>query len=119
MARNPDLADLTRRFAAIPSEVKASIKPAVAKGGEELVARMKHLAPADDGKLRDSIAATPGPVELSVTVSAGGAATTVQTAQGPFDVALAQEFGTVAMQRNSFFWPSVNTLKKRVRKTAM
>lgn len=98
-----DLADLTKRLAAIPKEVKARIKPAIDTGGAELVARMKHLAPSDDGKLRDSIAVTQGPVELSVTVSAGG------------ENALYQEYGTAHMHRNSFFWPSVNTLKKRVK----
>lgn len=103
MARKPDLADLTRRFAAIPKEVRAKIKPAIEQGGAELVARMKYLAPADDGQLRETIAASPGPVELSVTVSAGG------------ENALYQEYGTANMHRNSFFWPSVNTLKKRVK----
>lgn len=103
MARKPDLVDLTRRFAAIPKEVKARIKPAIDQGGAELVSRMKYLAPSDDGKLRESIAASQGPVELSVTVSADG------------ENALYQEYGTANMHRNSFFWPSVNTLKKRVK----
>jgi HK97 gp10 family phage protein len=115
MAKNKDLVDLTRRFAAIPREVRRKIKPAIEQGGDELVARMKYLAPSEEGDLQASIEVTPGPVDLSVTVSAGGDRTTVQTERGPFDVALAQEFGTKDMPRNSFFWPSVNTLKKRVR----
>ena len=114
MAKNPDLAALERRFAAIPKQVRAAVKPAVDKGGDELVARMKYLAPDEDatGKLRDSIEKTPGPVELSVTVSAGGAATTDSKGD---DHALNLEYGTKDMHRHSFFWPSVNTLKKRVR----
>ena len=115
VSRNPDLVDLTRRFKAIPQKVKAQVAPAVKQGGDELVARMKYLAPSDDGELVNSIVATNGPVELSVTVSAGGEATTVDTPSGPFDVALAQEFGTKDMDRSSFFYPSINSLKKRVR----
>ena len=112
MAKSKDLADLTRRFAAVPKEIRRKVQPAVDQGGAEMVARMKYLAPSEDGDLAASIEATQGPVELSVTVSAGGAATT--GADG-FDHALGQEFGTVDMDRNSFFWPSVNSLKKRVR----
>lgn len=112
---NRELADLTKRFKAIPQKVKQRVAPAVKQGGDELVARMKYLAPSEDGELANSIVATDGPVELSVTISAGGEATTVDTPRGPFDVALAQEYGTKDMPRNSFFWPSVNSLKKRVR----
>ena len=32
-----------------------------------------------------------------------------------FTMAMAMEYGTANMHRNSFFWPSVNTLKKRVK----
>lgn len=103
MAKNPDLAALERRFAAIPKQVRAAVKPAVDKGGDELVNRMRYLAPDKTGELRASIRKEPGPVELSVTV----------VADAPD--ALYQEFGTAKMHRNSYFWPSVNTLKKRVR----
>lgn len=111
-SRNKDLTDLTRRFAAIPKAIKQKVQPAVDQGGAELVARMKFLAPSEDGDLVNSIEATTGPVELSVNVSAGGDQT---TGSDGFDVAVGQEFGTTDMERNSFFWPSVNTLKKRVR----
>jgi HK97 gp10 family phage protein len=100
---SPDLANLAKRFAAIPDKVKAAVQPAVEKGGDELVARMKYLAPEKSGELRNSIRKEPGPVELSVTV----------VADAPD--ALYQEYGTKDMHRNSFFWPSVNTAKKRVK----
>jgi HK97 gp10 family phage protein len=114
MARNKDLADLTRRFKAIPDKVRRSVQPAVDQGADEIVARMQFLAPDDEatGALRGSIERTPGPVPLSATVSAGGQATT--DAKGD-DHALNLEYGTVKMRRHSFFWPSVNSLKKRVR----
>lgn len=99
----------------IPAEVKQAIMPALDKGADEMVARMRYLAPDEDasGALRDSIAKEPGPHELSVRVAAGGAATTDEKGD---DHALNQEYGTAKMDRNSFFWPSVNTLKKRVRR---
>lgn len=114
MARNPDLARLTAAFARVPKEVKSKVKPAIQKGADEIVARAKYLAPvADDdgGKLRDSIRTETGPVELSVTVTAGGEATTVDG----YDNALGQEYGSAQGGQQRFFWPAVNTLKKRVR----
>ncbi len=114
MAGNKDLADLTRRFAAIPREIKIRVKPAIDQGAAEIVGRMKYLAPDEDatGALAGSIEREPGPVELSARVVAGGPATT--DAKGD-DHALNLEYGTVAMRQHAFFWPSVNTLKRRVR----
>jgi HK97 gp10 family phage protein len=115
MAKNRDLADLQRRFAAIPVKVKEAVKPALEKGADELVSRMQYLAPDEDatGHLRESIRKQPGPVDLSVTVTAGGQLTT--DAKGD-DHSLNLEFGTVKMHRRSYFWPAVDTLKARVRR---
>ena len=112
MARNKDLADLTRRLNAIPKRVRAAVQPAIDNGADELVARMKYLAPEGaDGQLKAWIKAERNPtIPLATRVSASDTSTS-----GGGDNALYQEYGTVNQDRNSFFWPSVITLKKRVR----
>lgn len=104
MPLNRDAEAIAKAFLAIPKAVKARIQPAIDKGADEIVARMQYLAPEKDGELAASIQKKPGPHELSVTIEADN------------DAALYQEYGTANMDRNSFFWPSVNSLKKRVRR---
>jgi HK97 gp10 family phage protein len=104
MAMNKDAADIIARFNRIPREVRAKVAPAVVKGADEIVGRMRYLAPDDTGELAASIHRKTGDVPLSVTIETEN------------DAALYQEYGTREMARNSFFWPSVNSLKKRVRR---
>src|SRR5690606_10414154 len=101
-----------------PKAARRAIKPALEKGADELVGRMKYLAPVDDGDLQRSIQKRPLN-ELAVRVEAGGEATTRPVRQGvsaTYDYALGQEYGTAEMPANPFFWPAVNTLKRRVRR---
>lgn len=59
MARTSgQLRRLQKRLAAIPKDVKAAVVPALMASGEELAARIKTLAPEDDGDLKDSVAVT-------------------------------------------------------------
>ena len=50
------IADMNKKFAAIPKRVENAAKKAMEKGATELVAMMKRLVPVDEGDLRDSIA---------------------------------------------------------------
>ena len=121
MARNRDLDAVLRAFDAIPEAARKPIRAALDKGADEMVERMRYLAPEDDGVLKSSIRKTPLN-EMSIRVEAGGEATTVKVRKSEkgnapdFDYALAQEYGTVDMRANPFFWPTVNTTKKRVRR---
>ncbi len=115
MPSNKDADEIAALFRSIPAAVKRAIQPALEQGADELVDRMRYLAPDEDGTgtLRASIEKEDGPRELSIRVAAGGTATT--DAKGD-DYALNQEYGTAKMERNSFFWPSVNSAGKRVRR---
>ena len=114
MARKRDLDGLIRALNAIPKSVRQAIDPAIEKGADELVARMKYLAPDDPktsgGDLKSNIRKSRGPVPLAVRVSA------IDPGPDGFDNALAQEYGTVDTPQQPFFWPSVSTLKKKVRR---
>lgn len=115
MARKKfDIDGLIAALEAIPEAVRREIDPAIDKGADELVARMKYLAP-DDPKtagndLKANIGKTRGNVPLAVRVQA------VDIGPDGFDNALGQEYGTAKTPAQPFFWPSVNTLKKRVRR---
>jgi HK97 gp10 family phage protein len=105
-----DLASLLKAFDAIPKEARKAIPAAIDKGADELLARMKYLAPEESGELRRSIKKT----KLN----------DYATRVGSDDPnAKYQEYGVLHDGKGSrranaqpWFWPSVNTLKKKVRR---
>jgi HK97 gp10 family phage protein len=110
---------LAALFKSIPASVKRAIEPAIDQGANEMLVRMKLLAPVDDGDLQMSIRKEEGPRALSVTVAAGGQRTTRPVREGvsaTFDYALGTEYGTEETTAQPFFWPAVNSTKKRVRR---
>lgn len=116
-----DAARIARILRSIPAAVKPKVQAAIDQGAQEMATRMRYLAPTDDGDLQASIRVEDGPRELSATVAAGGERTTRPVRKSEkgapdFDYALAQEYGTAEMPAQPFFWPSVNTTKKRVRR---
>ncbi len=120
MARKRDLQQLIDALNSIPQSVRDKIQPAIDKGADEMVARMKHLVPDDPqtvgGDLKASIKKVGGKVPLAVRVQAID-----ENAKGE-DNALFQEYGVLRGEKGRqqmaqpFFWPSVNTTKKRVRR---
>lgn len=107
-SRVEGLARLKARFASIPKRMKASVKAAIDLSADELVAFQKRLAPKDEGELEASIHTEPGRHELSVAVVAS-------VPKGIFDVARLQEFGTVDMPAQPFFFPPFRANRKRMR----
>jgi HK97 gp10 family phage protein len=105
-----DLASLLKAFDAIPKEVRKKIPAAINKGADDLLARMKYLAPEESGELKRSIKKTEIN-ELAVRVGSDD------------PNAKYQEYGVLHDGKGSrpanaqpWFWPSVNTLKKKVRR---
>jgi hypothetical protein len=116
---------ITRVLAAVPKAAKAAIQPAIDQGANEMMMRMRYLAPVateDGGDLQRSIRVEPGPRELSATVTAGGPLTTKPVRKSEkgnapeYDYALGVEYGTEEMTAQPFYWVSVNTLSKRIRR---
>ncbi len=120
--KNRSAEHIKRVLAAVPKAAKAAIQPAIDQGANELVGRMRYLAPKDEGDLQRSIRVEPGPRELSVTVTAGGPLTTKPVRKSEkgnapeYDYALGVEYGTEEMPARPFYWVSVNTLSKRIRR---
>jgi HK97 gp10 family phage protein len=117
------LSEFQRRWKAVPELVKEAAKEALQQNAEEIVADMRKLAPVGEtGDLLVSIKWTWGDApkgtmaigtvgdtessDLKITVYAGG-----NTAF----YARFQEFGTVNMTANPFFYPVWRARRKRVK----
>lgn len=114
-----DLGAILKAYRSIPDAVKKAARPALDKGADELVDRMQYLAPVGEtGNLKKSIRKTPIN-DLAIRVEAGGPLTTREVRAGSgveFDYALGQEFGTAEAPAQSFFVPTIRTLRQRVRR---
>lgn len=110
---------LNRRMKAIPQAVRQAVVPALTTSGNELVSRMKALAPERTGDLKESIEATPPGQstppysqpggsrvagELEVVVTAGNSGV-----RYPHLV----EYGTADTAAQPFFWPAFRLTRKR------
>ncbi|MDY8111161.1 HK97-gp10 family putative phage morphogenesis protein [Fulvimarina sp. 2208YS6-2-32] len=106
MARTSDqLKRLQKRMAAIPLAVREAIIPALDRSADQLVAAAKHLAPEDDGDLRDSIRKEPGEHELQRKIVAGDEATFYATFV---------EHGTAETPAQPFLFPSYRLNRKQI-----
>ena len=104
-SRSDQMARLNRRIATIPASMRGAVQPALDKSAEELVGKIKHLAPIDEGDLRDSAEARSGGHELARTVTVGD------------DVAYYArwvEFGTPTHTPQPYFFPAYRLLRKRL-----
>lgn len=119
---------LHARFDAIPQRIVAEVTKQLEKEAAKVVADMKRLVPVETGALRDSIGWTWGAApkgsltigsvkgrdygRLSITIYVG----TRDKARGNADAFYArwQEFGTVKMPANPFFFPAWRSNKTRV-----
>lgn len=122
MARSPQLDRLLKRLDAIPQAVKDAIKPALIKSGDELVDRMKALAPVDTGALRNSITATPPGGRTPAYSQPGGSRVVLENqvivTAGNEDVRYPhlQEYGTSEAPAHPFFWPAYRLTKPRIKR---
>lgn len=120
MARSKDMQALLNALNSIPKKIRSSIEPAIEKGADEMVARMRLLVPDDPETgapdLKSSISKVRSEVPMAIRVQA------VDENEDGEDNALFQEYGTLKGAKGRpqtaqpFFWPSVNTTKKRVRR---
>ncbi|MBA3446766.1 MAG: HK97 gp10 family phage protein [Pseudaminobacter sp.] len=120
MNKGNGLADLIKALNSIPQTVRKRIQPAIDQGADEMVDRMRYLVPENEGELKAGIKA-----ERSKTVPLATRVSAIdETTNTPgFDNALAQEYGVLHMPGQTrgknaqpFFWATVNTTKKRVRR---
>lgn len=120
MARSNQFARLQARMDAIPQAVRDAVKPVVVASAEELAARMRSIAPEDEGDLKDSIEVT-GPGETTPPYSqpggskfVGDLSAVVTVGNDAVRYAHLLEYGTANAPSQAFFWPSVRLNKKKI-----
>ena len=96
---------LNRRMRAIPPAVRRAVGPALDQSANELVGTMRSLAP-DDPK-------TPPP-DLKTSIKWREENELTRTVFTDDFKARWQEFGTVKMSANPFFWPAFRLKRKRL-----
>lgn len=117
-----DLDRLLKRLNAIPTSVKEAVQPALVKSGDELVDRMRVLAPEETGRLKASLHVTlpgqstppysqPGGSRLAgpneVIVTAGDSGTRY---------AHLVEHGTLKAHAQPYFWPAFRLTRERIKR---
>ncbi|MCM2504097.1 HK97 gp10 family phage protein [Aureimonas altamirensis] len=119
MARSRQVDKLFRRLNRIPERVREAAQPAVNKGAQDMAGTMRHLAPVDEGDLRDSVTVTPAGQTTppysqpggSILVPDGAAVVTAGNSDVRYPHLL--EYGTSDTQAQPFFWPAVRLNRKR------
>lgn len=103
------LARFYQRLARIPIAARREIKKAIKISADDLAEQIRNAVPVDDGDLRASVKVD----ELSERQGRFGYA--VKAGSNRAFYAAMQEFGTVKMRANPFFFPTYRANKKRIR----
>lgn len=113
---------LLAKLAKLPAELEAQIRLAMEAQAEEIVAMMRRLVPVDQGDLRDSIQwtwgeAPTGSMKIAAVQSSRsrGISITIFAGGNKAYYARWQEFGTVKMPANPFFYVAWRANRKKVK----
>lgn len=110
---------MNRRFAAVLTNVREVVQPALVKGADEIAATQRQLAPEDTGALKDSITVTP-PGGTTPAYSQPGGSRTAKDGEALVTVGNADvryphlvEYGTSDAPAQPFFWPGFRLTRTR------
>jgi len=113
------LAEMNRRWGAIPGKVRAAARDALEDVATDLVNQMRAVAPRQTGELAASINWTWGDAPAGAMVLGtvrgsdyGTMRITIYAGGGDAFHARFQEFGTVKMAANPFFYPVWRTRRR-------
>lgn len=110
-----------RRF---PEAARVKVREAMAAQADEIIGMMRRLVPVDEGDLRDSIGwrwgmrAPKGSISVGTldVTGRGDMTITIYAGNAKAYYARWQEFGTVKMAANPFFYPAWRASRKAVRR---
>lgn len=117
MARKPNKS--VEAFKKLTKDLQQEIHDAAVKElnaqGNTLVSQMISAAPEDTGNLSHSVRKIAGKSDTQIRIVAGGVLTIRPSVSSkPFDYARADEFGTVHMGQQPFFFPTYRLMKKKM-----
>lgn len=107
------------RFRRLTEDLRKEVHDAAVKELNEQAGQLANLiesvAPKFEGKLAHSVRVVPGKKDTQVRIVAGGKLTIRPSVSSkPFDYARADEFGTVNMPAQPFFFPTYRLRKKKI-----
>lgn len=107
------------RFRRLTEDLRKEVHDAAVKELNEQAGQLANLiesvAPKFEGKLAHSVRVVPGKKDTQVRIVAGGQLTIRPSVSSkPFDYARADEFGTVNMPAQPFFFPTYRLRKKKI-----
>ncbi len=108
------------RFRKLVTELKVAVfDEAIAelnRQGDDLVSLIESVAPrGETGNLEHTVRKIPGSRPTQIRIVAGGQLTVRPSVSSkPYDYARADEFGTVNMAAQPFFFPSYRLMKKKI-----
>jgi len=104
---------LTRQ---LPKELHDLAVEELNKQAEKLRQAIAAAAPVHEGTLRTTVKTVPGKKDTTVRIVAGGHETVRESVSSkPYDYARADEFGTVNMPAQPFFFPTYNRMKRQIK----
>ena len=104
---------LTRQ---LPKELHDLAVEELNKQAEKLRQAIAAAAPVHEGTLRTTVKTVPGKKDTTVRIVAGGRETVRESVSSkPYDYARADEFGTVNMPAQPFFFPTYNRMKRQIK----
>jgi len=104
---------LTRQ---LPKELHDLAVDELNKQAEKLRQAIAAAAPVHEGTLRTTVKTVPGKKDTTVRIVAGGHETVRPSVSSkPYDYARADEFGTVNMPAQPFFFPTYNRMKRQIK----
>lgn len=116
MATNVSVERFRRLTVELQAEVRKEAIAEVGRQAEDLARIIESVAPVHEGVLKTTVRTFPGRKPTVVVVMAGGQRTRRAGGAGrAYDYARADEFGTVKMPAQPFFFPTYRLRKKKMR----
>jgi HK97 gp10 family phage protein len=116
MAMNKSVERFKRLTEELQKEVHALAVAELNTQANDLAALIESVAPVHEGTLKTTVKVVPGKTDTIVRVVAGGYKTVRQSVSSkPYDYARADEFGTVNMPAQPFFFPTYRLRKKKIK----
>ena len=108
-----------QRFRKLTEELKKEVHDEAVRElnnqAQDLAKTITAVAPEEEGGLKQSVRVIPGKRDTTVRVVAGGKLTIRPAVSSkPYDYARADEFGTVNMPAQPFFFPTYRLKKKKM-----
>lgn len=115
MAKNLSVERFRKLTDQLKKEVHAGAVAELNDCGDELARLIESVAPEHEGRLKATVKKVPGKKDTVIRIVAGGRGTVrLGVESKDYDYSRADEFGTVNMPAQPFFFPTYRLRKKKI-----